>query len=178
MQWLSSAKPRLAHTEGTCAGDAPRATRARRKSQASEKAHASRFISCNTEQRTWCSNPCPGEVFSSLRAGHRLPSPQTCVRARSVLCNICARAAPLSLSLPQKQLTRQHSGCQGSPRPGAGFVCTPSGLPCQHSLVCGSKGVTEPTGDVHHHHSSVYTLPKPPCPCLSPGHTQGDGREV
>lgn len=82
-----------AQAEGTRAGDAPCATWARRKGQALEKAHASRFISFIT-QRMQCSSPDPGGVFSSPQAGQTLPSLQTCAQTRSVLCNICAQATP------------------------------------------------------------------------------------
>lgn len=115
-----------------------------------------------------CSSPHPGGVFSSLRAGQTLPSPQTCVRTRSVLCNICAQATPL----PFPRMSSHSSMMDARAGQGQvlGFVCTSSGLPHWHSLACSSPGVTKPNRDLHHH-SSISMVPKPPCPCLSPRHT-------
>lgn len=122
----------------------------------------------DTEQRTRCSSPRPRGVFSSPQAGQTLPSLQTCVRTRSVLCNICTQATPLLFPRSSSR-----SGTMGA-RVAQGqleFVCTSSGPPHWHSPACILLEVMKPKGNTYHHHSSISTAPKPLCPCLSPRNT-------
>lgn len=164
-----------AHAEGTRAGDAPRATWERGKSQVLEKAHASRFISFITQSRGCGEAALTPEGFSLPRGlGKHFSALKLVFELGQYYATSAHKQLPFP-SLPREQLT-----CGSMIDAGAaqgqvlGFICTSSGPPCHGSMAWSAApwGSQKPERDMYHHrHSSISTVPKPPCLCLSRGCT-------